>query len=133
MKAFKITLLAVLAGLFGWFAGEIAWRMTPISWKMNANIRYELQLGTASDMRNNGNSTGAEAALKSAIRLNPKRYEAYYDLGNLLLAERMTNAAMENYTLALSYCGESPTDVLSVADQKIEREILSQKMEGLKR
>jgi hypothetical protein len=128
----RLALWIVIGLIIGLFLGEKFWRFTPVSWKMNANTLYLLKIGSANEMRQRGDSHGAEAALKSAIQLAPNRYEAYLDLGNLLLSDGETNRAIDNYKLASIYCGRSPTNLLSLDDQIRERAIIAQKIEGLK-
>jgi tetratricopeptide (TPR) repeat protein len=120
--------LGILVALCGYFLGDVAWRMTPAGWKLSADTRYLFHLGSAEDMRGRRDFHDAEATLKEAIQLCPNRYEAYYDLGNVLLSEGRTNAAMDNYKTALLYCGDGPTNLISHDEQLRQRAIISQRI-----
>lgn len=99
---------------------------------MDAETSYLLLLGKAEDLRHDARLIEAESALKSAIQLEANRYEAYNDLGNLLLSRGETNAALTNFDKALLYCGKSPTNLLSLQAQKNERALIEGKIQKLR-
>ena len=132
VRLIRLVLWVVVGVIIGTVLGELSWRLVPVQWKMDPNTLYTLKVDAADNMRQQGNFKGAEATLKSAIQLDPRRYEAYLDLGNLLLSKGQTNAALENYNAASLYCGRSPTNILSRDDQERERARISQKIEDIK-
>jgi tetratricopeptide (TPR) repeat protein len=128
MRRIVTVTLIIIVGIV---VGTISWKLTPLNWKLGRNTHYMIRIAQAEDLRQKGDMLNAEAELYSAIRLLPTRYEAYLNLGDILLEKGNTNAALDNYNLALRYCGSSPTNVLPHELQERERNLIVERISEL--
>lgn len=131
-RVLLVTLFAA-AAVIGLLLSEVCWRLMPDRWKIDRKILYSQEIGSANDMWRRGDLGAAKHTFKSAIQTDPERYEAYLDFGNLLASEGDTNGALDNYSLALKYCGNTPTNLLSEDEQTRERLRIARKIKSLEK
>jgi|SRR6266542_3871586 len=125
-------ILWLVVAIGGILIGEAWWYFTRLR-PADPDLRYLLMFFSAKDLEAAGDVSGAEAALRSAIHECPNRYEAYLALGDLVIKRGETNAAISNYTVALAHCGASPTNIVTIEAQRVERTLISNRIQRLRK
>ena len=122
----------LVGAIGGILIGEAWWHFTRLR-PPDPDSRYLLMFLRAKDLEAAGNVSGAETILRFAISECPNRYEAYLALGDLVIKRGETDAAISNYSAALSYCGASPTNIVTIDAQRAELTLISNRIHSLRK